>query len=92
MPEQMIEKHYQFCLIDTKGDYVDLRGVVRIGDKCAPARAGRNNFIIAEPYTKHYRLYTGRSARRPAAVLQHFAIGAFENAKRTRSPALDHCR
>jgi hypothetical protein len=28
----MIEKHYQFCLIDPEGDYVDLPGVIRIGD------------------------------------------------------------
>jgi hydroxymethylpyrimidine pyrophosphatase-like HAD family hydrolase len=30
--EKMIEKNYQFCLIDPEGDYVDLPGVVRIGD------------------------------------------------------------
>ncbi len=68
--EQMIEKHYQFCLIDPEGDYVDLPGVVRVGDNAHAARAGRSNFIIAKPHAKHYRLYTGRSARRPAAVLQ----------------------
>ena len=36
MLEQMIEKHYQFCLIDPEGDYVDLPGVVRIGDNAHP--------------------------------------------------------
>ncbi|OQP56992.1 haloacid dehalogenase [Niastella vici] len=30
--EKLIEKHYQFCLIDPEGDYVDLPSVVRIGD------------------------------------------------------------
>lgn len=30
--EQLIEKHYQFCLIDPEGDYVDLPSVVRTGD------------------------------------------------------------
>ncbi|MCS3797500.1 HAD-IIB family hydrolase [Niastella sp. OAS944] len=34
--EQMIEKHYQFCLIDPEGDYIDLPGVVRIGDNTHP--------------------------------------------------------
>lgn len=36
MLEQMIEKHYQFCLIDPEGDYVDLPGVIRIGDNAHP--------------------------------------------------------
>lgn len=36
MLEQMLEKHYQFCLIDPEGDYVDLPGVVKIGDNAHP--------------------------------------------------------
>jgi hypothetical protein len=36
MLEKMIEKNYQFCLIDPEGDYADLPGVVRIGDNVHP--------------------------------------------------------
>lgn len=32
MLEKLLEKHYQFCLIDPEGDYGDLPGVIRIGD------------------------------------------------------------
>jgi len=30
--EKLIEKNYQFCLVDPEGDYVDLPGVIKIGD------------------------------------------------------------
>ncbi|MFL5743124.1 MAG: HAD-IIB family hydrolase [Niastella sp.] len=36
--EKLLEKNYQFCLIDPEGDYLELPGVVRIGDnEHAPA-------------------------------------------------------
>ena len=34
--ERMIEKQYQFCLIDPEGDYLDMAGVVTIGDSSQP--------------------------------------------------------
>lgn len=30
--EKLLEKNYQFCLVDPEGDYLELPGVVRIGD------------------------------------------------------------
>jgi hydroxymethylpyrimidine pyrophosphatase-like HAD family hydrolase len=30
--EKLLEKHYQFCLIDPEGDYFDLPSVLKIGD------------------------------------------------------------
>jgi hydroxymethylpyrimidine pyrophosphatase-like HAD family hydrolase len=30
--EKLLEKNYQFCLIDPEGDYVDLPSVIKIGD------------------------------------------------------------
>jgi hydroxymethylpyrimidine pyrophosphatase-like HAD family hydrolase len=36
MLEKLLEKNYQFCLIDPEGDYVDLPAVVRIGDNVHP--------------------------------------------------------
>jgi hypothetical protein len=36
MLEKLMEKNYQFCLIDPEGDYVDLPAVVRIGDNVHP--------------------------------------------------------
>jgi hydroxymethylpyrimidine pyrophosphatase-like HAD family hydrolase len=32
MLEKLLEKNYQFCLVDPEGDYLELPGVVRIGD------------------------------------------------------------
>lgn len=34
--ERLIEKQYQFCLIDPEGDYLDVLGVVTIGDSSQP--------------------------------------------------------
>jgi hypothetical protein len=36
MLEKLMEKNYQFCLIDPEGDYLDLPSVVRIGDNVHP--------------------------------------------------------
>jgi hydroxymethylpyrimidine pyrophosphatase-like HAD family hydrolase len=36
MLEKLMDQHYQFCLIDPEGDYVDLPLVVRIGDNVHP--------------------------------------------------------
>lgn len=32
MVEQLVQSHYQLCLIDPEGDYIDAAGVVNIGD------------------------------------------------------------
>ncbi|SFT24989.1 HAD-IIB family hydrolase [Mucilaginibacter polytrichastri] len=34
--ERLIEKQYQFCLIDPEGDYLDMLGVISIGDSSQP--------------------------------------------------------
>jgi HAD superfamily hydrolase (TIGR01484 family) len=34
--ERLIEKQYQFCLIDPEGDYLDMAGVITIGDSTQP--------------------------------------------------------
>jgi hydroxymethylpyrimidine pyrophosphatase-like HAD family hydrolase/GTPase SAR1 family protein len=34
--ERLIEKEYQFCLIDPEGDYLDMTGVITIGDSSQP--------------------------------------------------------
>jgi phosphoglycolate phosphatase (TIGR01487 family) len=34
--ERLIEKQYQFCLVDPEGDYLDMEGVVTIGDSSQP--------------------------------------------------------
>lgn len=34
--EKLLEKNYQFCLVDPEGDYVDLPGVIKIGDNTHP--------------------------------------------------------
>jgi hydroxymethylpyrimidine pyrophosphatase-like HAD family hydrolase/energy-coupling factor transporter ATP-binding protein EcfA2 len=38
--ERMIEKQYQFCLVDPEGDYLDMAGVVTIGDSSQPPIIG----------------------------------------------------
>jgi len=34
--ERLLEKQYQFCLIDPEGDYLDMAGVITIGDSSQP--------------------------------------------------------
>jgi HAD superfamily hydrolase (TIGR01484 family) len=34
--EKLLEKKYQFCLVDPEGDYLDMDGVITIGDSSQP--------------------------------------------------------
>jgi HAD superfamily hydrolase (TIGR01484 family) len=47
--EKLIEKQYQFCLIDPEGDYLEIEGAITIGDSSQPPIIENVIQILSQP-------------------------------------------
>ena len=47
--EKLIEKHYQFCLVDPEGDYLEMAGVITIGDSSQPPNVENVIKVLTQP-------------------------------------------
>lgn len=84
--EQLIEKKYQFCLIDPEGDYQDFEGVMTIGDSCQPPLIEHVIKLLSIPGENAIVSLLGVSFKDRPAYFKNLANAVAELQKQTGHP------